>query len=456
MCYVCTFPGKQQQVTSVRSGRGRVLGRIKGHVVGRIKGHVRRRFVTKTLLMALTQESVLSVLIAEGGKVKKSDLVAKFKGSFDCEDPTEKERNKELFKTFVNNAAFVKEVDGVKYVFVRKKYQHLLEDTESVESCGGEEPWAESPVQLALQRIQSKSAEFRVQKALRFQISQWEHSDGGENTSSTQSALPPSSSTIVEIHKLKADLRSTPDAFRNESKMCFLETNQPKKVANEEPKEPRFSSVVPLEQSEHQWFVKCAAGHWSQVYVLLLTDTQLAEKRDFMSGFTVLHWAAKWGNTEMLEKIIELSRLGGVDVNINARTHGGYTPLHIAALHAQEYILAMLVEEYGANISVRDNCGKKAYHYLSKGISTKVREMLGDPRSQLDQEKSFLEREELDLLPDLSKSLHSISRLFQPHLTGPKKKHKLRPSLYSLTNEAEEEQEDSTVSRPRPLSEVFM
>uniref|UniRef100_A0A8C2WIF7 Uncharacterized protein n=1 Tax=Cyclopterus lumpus TaxID=8103 RepID=A0A8C2WIF7_CYCLU len=91
----------------------------------------------------------------------------------------------------------------------------------------------------------------------------------------------------------------------------------------EEPNETRVSSLFPLEQSD-------------QVYGLLLRDNQLAEKRDFMSGFTALHWAAKCGNSEMLVKIIDLSRQGGVGVDINAKTHGGYTPLHIAALHDQE------------------------------------------------------------------------------------------------------------------------
>ncbi|XP_070774172.1 ankyrin repeat domain-containing protein SOWAHA [Enoplosus armatus] len=484
--------------------------------------------------MVLTQESVLFLLIAEGGKVKKSDLVGKFKGSIDCDDPAEKERNRELFKTFVNNVAFVKEIDGVRYVVVKKVYQHLLdraqtvesrvdktdnkelpltgelqrpaarsEKTESSDDAGGErsavsEPDQEhtsgescenpsellSPIQLALQR--SKFTDIRVKRMLNFEVQRQDTNGddrsrrGPENEpTSIQSkpyALPlrmPPNATRVEIHKLKVDPDDPPenpklDAFSNKRRPPSVEKGssigspqQRRSVkstkASEEPKETRVPSLVPLEQSEHEWLVKCAAGHWSQVYGLLLRDNQLAEKRDFMSGFTALHWAAKSGNSDILEKIIDLSKQGGVDIDINAKTHGGYTPLHIAALHDQEYIMAMLVGECGADPSIRDNCGKKAHYYLHKGITGTVREMLGKPKAQQAQDRALTEKEELDLFPDLSKGLHSISRLFQPHVTGNKKKHKQRPGFYSMSDDPSEDREDGSGGfRHRVMSDIFM
>lgn len=168
-----------------------------------------------------------------------------------------------------------------------------------------------------------------------------------------------------------------------------------------------------------------------------------------MSGFTALHWAAKCGNTDMLVKIIDISKKAGVDVDINVKSHGGYTPLHIAALHDQEYTMAMLVGEFRADVTVRDNCGKKACHYLHKGISMTVREMLGERKAQPPPERLLQEREE----PEISKSFHSISRLFQPTLMGHKKKHKQRPELYSLNDEPADEQEGF---RHRLASDVFM
>lgn len=467
--------------------------------------------------MALTQESVLFLLITEGGKVKKSDLVDKFKGLIDCNDPAEKQRKREFFKTFVNNVGFVKEIDGVRYVVLKKMYQHLLDGVqtseksdnkeipptgeqqrpparrEETESCDGagaatsavSEPHEEqensessenptellSPLQMALQR--SKFTEIRVKRMLNFEIQRQDAN--GDNCSrrgpvkdiqSKPYALPlrvPPSTTRVEIRKLRVDPDDPPesptlrDPFRNKRRPPSVETGSSvsspqlrrtvkSTKASEEPKETRASSVVPLEQSEHEWLVKCAAGHWSQVYGLLLRDNQLAEKRDFMSGFTAMHWAAKCGNSKMLVKIIDLAKQGGVDIDINAKTHGGYTPLHIAALHDQEYIMAMLVGEYGADPSIRDNCGKKAYHYLHKGISVTVREMLSERKAQQAQDRAPHEKEELDLLPDLSKGLHSISRLFQPYAMGQKKKHKQRSGLFSVSDDPSEEREDSSSS----------
>ncbi|KAM3602150.1 uncharacterized protein V6R79_025133 [Siganus canaliculatus] len=476
--------------------------------------------------MALTQDAVLSLLIKKGGKMKKSRLVSKFKDSVDCDDPAEKQRQRELFKTFVNNVAFVKEIDGVRYVMVKKNYQHLLDSAQSAETAGnkhipetGEQqrpptpdqntescddagshrsavpgPEHEQPngdnsenpmeelslVQQALRR--SRLSDVKLKRSLNFGIqrqdtSSNDNSNASGNIPSKPFALPlriPASASRMEIHKLKADPDDHPESPTQDSSRSMrrphpveiggtISSPQLRRAAkntktSEEPRgETRVSSVVPLDPMEHEWLVKCASGQWSQVHGLLLNDNYLAEKRDFMSGFTVLHWAAKCGNKDMLVTVIDVSKQGGVDIDINAKTHGGYTPLHIAALHNQPYIMAMLVTEYGANPDIRDNCGKKPYQYLHKGMSGTVREILCKPKPQQAPERFHTEKEELDLFPDLSKGLHSISRLFQPHMTGHKKKPKHRPGLFSMSEDPCEEQEDGGSSfRQRTLSDVFM
>ncbi|CAB1316793.1 unnamed protein product [Coregonus sp. 'balchen'] len=279
--------------------------------------------------------------------------------------------------------------------------------------------------------------------------------------------MPPNL-TRIEIHKLKSeDDECSPrragstdqDAHRSRTKRrpssgsVGLSSPLPRRAVKitKPSDEPKYTSTVPLEEKEHEWLVRCAAGHWRQVYGLLLRDTQLAEKKDFMSGFTALHWAAKCGNSEMVGKIIDISRQGGMDLDVNARTYGGYTPLHIAALHDQEFVLAMLVREYGADVNIRDNCGKKPYHYLHKGISAEVKELLGDMVQP--QEVIQPEREELDIFPEFSKGLHTISRLFNPHVEK-KKKHKQRPSFYSLVDDPREERDESSFNH-RDDSDAF-
>ncbi|XP_017276791.1 ankyrin repeat domain-containing protein SOWAHA-like [Kryptolebias marmoratus] len=444
--------------------------------------------------MDLTQESILGFLVAEGGQVKKSDLVAKFKASVECVDPAEKLRNRELFKTCVNNVSFVKEIDGARWVVLKKAFRHLLQTEGSHEGKGkgeggeirppgeqqqrtedparaeqgvpaaahgedrGEPEESLSVVQLAL--LRSKSDDLRVKRMLNFDISKQEaHKEkhpreaAAPSSESRPYGLPlriPPSATKVEHHKLKDGEPpeiSKEDTFRSQKRPSQVEPGRPVKKAPEVSRvDSRTSSLFPLEQVEHDLLVKSAAGHWAHVYGLLLSNCHLIEKKDFMSGFTVLHWAAKTGNSQMLVKLIDASKQGGVDVDVNVKSHGGYTPLHIAALHDQEYVMAMLVGEYGADVGVRDNCGKRAHHYLHNGISPTVREMLGGPKVQQQAPDKVLPQKE----EDPSKGLHSISRLFQPTIAGQRKKQNPRSGLYSVTEDGEER--DQSPHRQRTWS----
>ncbi|CAG5871925.1 unnamed protein product [Menidia menidia] len=444
--------------------------------------------------MALTRESVLSVLVTEGGSVRKADLVSRFAASVDCADPAERERNRELFRTLVNDLAVVREVDGVRRVVLKKAYRHLVGNSEaprpgerprpetpygnaegpagggeeeavdggsSISEADQEETSGISPVQLALQR--SKSGEVMLKRMLTFSVRQGEAGQAKPSSGESKPfALPlrvPPASTKVEIRKL-----------REEPEEAGRSPLAPgRRPSRSEPAESRApSSAVPLEQAEHEWLVKCAAGRWGHVYGLLLGDGQLAQKKDFVSGFTALHWAAKWGSSEMLHRILAAARRDGVEVDVNARAHGGYTPLHIAALHDQGYVMAALVGEYGADAAIRDNCGKKAYHYLHGGTSDTLREMLGEPRAQRragdgDRAAHWQRRGEPDPFPERPRSLHSLGRLFQPNATGHRKKAKQRPGLLSLSDhDPRDEREDGSggsnggVFRLRAASDVFI
>ncbi|XP_041121016.1 ankyrin repeat domain-containing protein SOWAHA [Polyodon spathula] len=237
--------------------------------------------------------------------------------------------------------------------------------------------------------------------------------------------------------------------------------------------EARYSDMVPLDTVEHEWLVKAAAGHWNQLYGLLLRDTNLAEKKDFMSGFTALHWAAKSGNIDMVSKIIDISNRGNTKLDINSKTYGGYTPLHIAALHGHEDVLSMLVLDYHAKSNIRDYSGKKPYHYLSKGASFEVRQLLGDPQT-LQQQSAPLKKptkvshsilgstnsflgviSEDGHIPELPKGFKpsSLSKLFIPP-TVSKKKSKYRSGFASVSEDHEDEKED--IVKRRPISEFFL
>ncbi|XP_063148409.1 ankyrin repeat domain-containing protein SOWAHA-like [Candoia aspera] len=244
------------------------------------------------------------------------------------------------------------------------------------------------------------------------------------------------------------------------------------------------TASVPLEPAEHQWVVKATAGQWSQqLHGLLLIDLNLASKRDFMSGFTVLHWAAKSGNCKTLRKVIEMAEKGGVRIDVNAKSYGGYTPLHIAAIHGQEEVIAELVKVYNAKVSLRDYSGKKPFQYLKEGSSFAVRHLLNDPglhtitgqnhsiKKNIKVAASILTSTStvLGLLSDdsvfyeLTKGLKKPAPInkFLNIATAPRRKLKSRRTLSSSSSsssslsEALEEEQDETASKHRLVSELF-
>ncbi|XP_067852222.1 ankyrin repeat domain-containing protein SOWAHA [Heptranchias perlo] len=240
------------------------------------------------------------------------------------------------------------------------------------------------------------------------------------------------------------------------------------------PDDARFSDQVPLDPVEHEWIVKTAVGHWAHVLGLLLKDSYLAEKKDFMSGFTAVHWAAKSGNSEIMCQIINTAEKNGIKMDVNSKAYGGYTPLHIAAIHGKENVIVELVQNYGAKITLRDYSGKRPYHYLNKDNSFKVRQLLGDPESLISEyvphkrgskvASSILSSTNTLLgafaddvnFQDFSKSLKKPTNLskFFTAPSGHKKRAKVRMNFASLNEELEEEREENVLKR-RPVTEIF-
>ncbi|XP_072228657.1 ankyrin repeat domain-containing protein SOWAHA-like [Leuresthes tenuis] len=162
----------------------------------------------------------------------------------------------------------------------------------------------------------------------------------------------------------------------------------PAHVVDGEEREPRRShhstghhgdqSPVPLEPREHAWMVKGAAGAWPDIYSLFREDASLLNRKDFISGFTVLHWIAKHGDHRVLNTLWYGVERAGLSFDINAKSTGGQTPLHIAATYGNKNIMRLLVTKFGANVKLRDVAGKRPWQYLSHS-SSEVLQLLGAP-----------------------------------------------------------------------------
>ncbi|KAM6429673.1 ankyrin repeat domain-containing protein SOWAHB [Rhynochetos jubatus] len=146
---------------------------------------------------------------------------------------------------------------------------------------------------------------------------------------------------------------------------------------------PSRGLSVPLGQREHAWLVAVSAGCWAQVRGLFLEEPELALQRDFMSGFTVLHWLAKHGDGPGLQELAAAARQAGLALDVDARSGCGYTPLHLAAIHGHQLVIKVLVLQLGCQVQVRDSSGRQPWEYLGSSTSGEIWQLLEAPRGTI-------------------------------------------------------------------------
>ncbi|XP_068008353.1 ankyrin repeat domain-containing protein SOWAHD [Melanerpes formicivorus] len=185
---------------------------------------------------------------------------------------------------------------------------------------------------------------------------------------------------------------------RKELKEILLQSNSPgsikrfaaaQKTSNgssllagphQEQKPEQSPEVLPLalDPLEHEWLLTVAQGDADNIMRLLDLDPSLLTRKDFVTGFTALHWLAKHGHYESFVKVISHAQKKGYPVNVNIPTaSGGLTPLHLAAMHGHEMLIKVLVGAYGADTSRRDHSGLKAWQYLRADTSRELKELAG-------------------------------------------------------------------------------
>lgn len=141
-------------------------------------------------------------------------------------------------------------------------------------------------------------------------------------------------------------------------------------------------SLVPLDAREHEWMVKLATGSWIHVLTLFWEEPQLALHKDFLTGYTALHWIAKHGDLRALQDFVGSAQKAGVALDVNAKSSGGYTPLHLAAIHGHQGVMKLLVQRLASRVNVRDSSGKKPWQYLTRHTSGEIWQLLGAPRGK--------------------------------------------------------------------------
>ncbi|KTF80963.1 hypothetical protein cypCar_00007953 [Cyprinus carpio] len=132
-----------------------------------------------------------------------------------------------------------------------------------------------------------------------------------------------------------------------------------------------------LDPMEHAWMLSAVDGNYDTMLEFLAEDPSLLSRKDFISGFTALHWLAKNGKDETLIQLLRHAEKERLSVNVNLRGSGGLTPLHVAAMHNQYMVVKALVGAFSANIDVLDYSGKRAWQYLKDNAPREMKELLG-------------------------------------------------------------------------------
>ncbi|XP_048393504.1 ankyrin repeat domain-containing protein SOWAHB-like [Stegostoma tigrinum] len=214
---------------------------------------------------------------------------------------------------------------------------------------------------------------------------------GMKQNSRGQSTLPKRGKTSLKKAKSKMSLVSRQSTTRKimdkqanlfigSQSLSLAQTMSHSECHKEDPSKIGATSEKNSHSSiEHEWMVKTALGRFEQAYSLFCKDPNFAMKRDFISGYTVLHWIAKHGNHHALTYFISTASKKKIKLNVNIKSTCGYTPLHIAVIHEQLKIIQYLVKKYQANVNLRDHSGKKPWQYLSNESPKNMCQMLGAP-----------------------------------------------------------------------------
>ncbi|XP_075429486.1 ankyrin repeat domain-containing protein SOWAHD [Ascaphus truei] len=149
--------------------------------------------------------------------------------------------------------------------------------------------------------------------------------------------------------------------------------------AQEEQQLESGGSSLVLDPVEHAWMIMVAEGNYDELQASLQEDPSLLYQRDFVTGYSIIHWLAKHGHHEDLIRLMDFAGAGGYPLDVNARASGGLTPLHIAALQGHGMLIKVLVGAYNADIHIRDHNGRKAWQYLRPDTPGQLRELSGAP-----------------------------------------------------------------------------
>ncbi|XP_034733184.1 ankyrin repeat domain-containing protein SOWAHB isoform X2 [Etheostoma cragini] len=306
----------------------------------------------------VSEDSLLDYFYSTGGnsgRVKNADLLKTFKPFIGHSDLQLRAKYREEFKLIIDRIAVVKSENGEKYLVLKKKYRQMLHERDTKHhGTDGDGQSGRSPTRApATAQWDTTDASAPSHPQQDEQMPCGGPDAAAQDQRTGTSFMQPAPLQLPVIQTQGPSAQSNGDNELDKDSGSKSESEQ-----DEESTGSMGSAAVALEPIEKEWIYSAAGARVPDLSQLLRQDPSLANKKDFTSVITALHWAAKHGNKDMASLVAN----AGADVNTKSQ---GYTPLHIAALHGHRHILDLLIVTYGAKENVRDYSGHLACHYLN-------------------------------------------------------------------------------------------
>uniref|UniRef100_A0A673BC30 Sosondowah ankyrin repeat domain family Ca n=1 Tax=Sphaeramia orbicularis TaxID=375764 RepID=A0A673BC30_9TELE len=322
------------------------------------------------------ERAVLEFLMERGGRVQQMELMEHFRSISGQNDSSEEGVDSEILKRVVDTVGFVKVEDGVKFVCLNAEghaeaVMRADTDDHGHAECNGN-------IQDTLDDYVNGNPDNGQQTGEESNDNERPEAPSQNNTTSTET---PASGGGGEVRRSLINRGSRlRDSVKSDGDSASLLSS-----ATDED-----CASVTLDPLEHEWMLCASDGLWESLQPLLAVEPSLVVKRDFVTGFTCLHWAAKQGKAELLSQLLAFAKENAVPVNVNIRSSAGYTPLHLAAMHGHTQVVRVLLSDWEADPEARDYSGRRAIQYLPPPLAADLQEegVVTSPGTESDSENA--------------------------------------------------------------------
>ena len=307
----------------------------------------------------LTIETVRNFLLQRKGKVRQSELVDHFNGALSTEEGREscknilqlitatKTEHGEKYLVLVNNKSQDKRKARTPLFFRKNENKNPRNNNNNNFLAA-----PTSPKRSSLSDQEDNSLGQRPVSATSI-----------ESTDSAHGSVDNGSSTPIPTVRSKKHDKKKRGKHRSKSS----DSGESAEIESGE-----VSIGAEILPEEKEWFLAAASGRMDRMRKLLDVNPGLSANRDFVFGYTALHWAAKLGRVDIVNMMIR-----GCGVDVHTKSHAGYTPLHVAAMSGKEAVMRQLIETHHADIHVRDHSGKKPKDVVKETTCAEVQRRLG-------------------------------------------------------------------------------